>query len=340
VLDILMLAFPGAQLLDVAGPLQMFAGANAELAREVYRIRIAAPDAGAFATSAGVQLVADLSFSQVTKRRLAQTHTLVVAGGSPGVGAELARGAVARIVAGAVGCTPRIASVCSGAFLLAAAGVLDGRRATTHWRSVADLERFRPQATVDGDAIHIEDRGVWTSAGVTAGMDLALAMIEADHGRGLALAVARNHVVFRIRPGGQSQYSAELQAQCSGNARIGRLAERVTHKPRNAWSTEALAAEAGVSQRSLSRLFRASLNVGPAEFVERVRIDLARRRLIETDDLVEAVALGCGFGSLRRMDRAFARAMATSPREFRARFKSNGGLPCPSSPSALSSSRS
>ncbi|MBO0765165.1 MAG: helix-turn-helix domain-containing protein [Hyphomicrobiaceae bacterium] len=323
VLDILMLAFPGAQLLDVTGPLQMFAGANAELAREAYRMRIAAPEAGAFATSSGVRLVADLSFAQVTRRQLARTHTLIAAGGSPGVGVELERGVVARILARAVGRTPRIAAVCSGAFLLAAAGVLDGRRATTHWRLVADLERFRPQIEVDGDAIHIEDRGVWTSAGVTAGMDLALAMIEADHERALALAVARNHVVFRIRPGGQSQYSAELQAQSSRNARIGRLAEKVADKPRNPWSTDVLAAEAGISQRSLSRLFRASLNVGPAEFVERVRIDLARRRLIETDELVEAIALACGFGSLRRMDRAFARAMATSPRDFRARFKSN-----------------
>ena len=226
--NILMLAFPNAQLLDIAGPLQMFAGANDELSRQAYRIAIAAPEAGPFATSSGVRLVADLSFAQVTNRRLARTQTLIAVGGEPGMREELARGAVTQIVARAIGRVPRVASVCSGAFFLAAAGALDGRRATTHWRAVDALKRFRPAVDVDGDAIHVEDRGVWTSAGVTAGMDLALAMIEADHGRDVALAIARRHVIFRIRPGGQSQFSAELAAQSVGNAKIGRLAEKVT----------------------------------------------------------------------------------------------------------------
>src|SRR5262249_30487859 len=162
-----------------------------------------------FATSSGVQLVADVAFAWVTSGRLARTHTLIAAGGNEGVRIELQRGSIARIVANAVGRVPRIASVCSGAFFLAAAGVLAGRRATTHWRAVEALRRFRPGIELDGDAIYVEDKGVWTSAGVTAGMDLALAMIQADHGRAVALAVARRHVVFRIRPGGQSQFSSE-----------------------------------------------------------------------------------------------------------------------------------
>ena len=322
--DVLMLAFPGAQLLDITGPLQMFAGANDGLEEPGYRIQIAAPEAGPFATSSGIRLVADLSFAQVTRRRLARTHTLMVTGGDEGVRTELRRGAITRIVAGAIGRTQRIASVCSGAFFLAAAGVLDGRRATTHWRSVTALARFRPAVQVDPDAIYVQDRGVWTSAGVTAGMDLALAMIEADHGRAVALAIARRHVVFRIRPGGQSQFSSELAAQSAGTSRIGKLVERVTDSPCNNWSTDALASEAGVSLRSLSRLFKAGLGTSPADFVERVRVDLARRRLLETDDHIESIATGCGFGSLRRMDRAFARAIAASPREFRQRFKSKG----------------
>jgi transcriptional regulator GlxA family with amidase domain len=322
---ILLLAFPNGQLLDIAGPLQMFAGANDELRRRFYRIQIAAPQAGAFATSSGVRLVADLSFSQVTNGRLARTDTLMTVGGEPGMRQELARGSITAIVSRAIGRVPRIASVCNGTFFLAAAGALDGRRAATHWSEVDALKRFRPGVIVDGDAIHVEDHGIWTSAGVTAGMDLALAMVDADLGRKVALAIARRHVVFRIRPGGQSQFSAELAAQSAGNPNIQRLAERVTGHPSADWRTDVLAAEAGVSQRSLSRLFRKGLNISPEDFVERVRTDLARRRLLETDENVETIALACGFGSLRRMDRAFARTMAASPTEFRSRFKTNGG---------------
>jgi transcriptional regulator GlxA family with amidase domain len=335
---ILMLAFPHGQLLDITGPLQMFAGANDELRRQAYRMEIAAPEQGPFATSSGVQLVADLSFAQVTNRRLARTHTLLTVGGEPGMRTELARGAVTEIVSRAIRRVPRLASVCSGTFFLAAAGALDGRRAATHWSEIDALRQFRPTVSVDDDAIHIEDRGVWTSAGVTAGMDLALSMIEADHGRAVALAIARRHVVFRIRPGGQSQFSAELAAQSAGNVKIRKLAERITKRPDADWRTDALAAEAGVSLRSLSRLFRSGLNISPADFVERVRIDLARRQLLDTDENVETIAFGCGFGSLRRMDRAFARTIAVSPTEFRARFKTNGAQTCRPSISALSSS--
>jgi transcriptional regulator GlxA family with amidase domain len=316
----------------------MFAGANDELARRAYRIEIAAPRRGSFATSSRVQLVADLSFAQITNRRLARTHTLLAVGGDPGTRPELARGAVTQIVSRAVGRVQRIAAVCSGAFFLAAAGALDGKHATTHWSEIDALRRFRPSVVVEDDAIHVEDGGVWTSAGVTAGMDLALAMIEADLGRTIALAIARRHVVFRIRPGGQSQFSAELTAQSAGNAKLRKLAERITERPHADWRTDALAAEAGVSLRSLSRLFRSDLNVSPADFVKRVRIDLARRRLLDSDERVETIAIACGFGSVRRMDRAFARTIAVSPTEFRARFKTNGEQRCRSSTSALSSS--
>jgi transcriptional regulator GlxA family with amidase domain len=289
-----------------------------------YRIEIAAPQAGPFATSSGVRLVADTSFAQITNKRLVRIHTLITVGGEPGMRQEVARGNATDIVSRAIGRVPRIASVCSGTFFLAAAGALDGRRAATHWSEVEALKRFRPAVLVDGDAIHVEDGGIWTSAGVTAGMDLALAMIEADLGRKVALAIARRHVVFRIRPGGQSQFSAELVAQSADSPKLQKLAEKITTHPRTDWRTDALAAEAGVSRRSLSRLFRAGLNISPADFVERVRTDLARRRLLETNDNVEGIAVACGFGSLRRMDRAFARAMSASPSEFRSRFRTNG----------------
>ena len=335
--DILMLAFPNAQLLDITGPLQMFAGANDQLSGEVYRIQIAAPEVGPFATCSGVRMVAGVSFAQVNDRQLTHTHTLIAAGGSEApVRVELERGAITQIIVNAIGRVPRIASVCSGAFFLAAAGALDGRRAATHWRLVGELKRFRPEVDVDADAVHVEDHGVWTSAGITAGMDLALAMIEADHGRKVALAIAREHVVFRIRPGGQSQFSSELAAQSSGNPKIGSLAVKITENPQNDWRTEVLAFEAGVSQRSLSRLFRMNLNVSPADFVERVRVHLARRQLLETDANIESIALSCGFGSLRRMDRAFARLIAVSPTAFRSRFKTNADKAYRSSTSASS----
>jgi transcriptional regulator GlxA family with amidase domain len=321
---ILLLAFPNGQLLDIAGPLQMFAGANDEAKRRAYDFEIAAPQAGPFATSSGVRLHADLAFADITNRRLARTDTLITVGGDPGMREELARGSTTTIVSRAIGRVPRLASVCSGTFFLAAAGVLDGRRATTHWSEVDALKQFRPEVLVEGDAIHVEDRDVWTSAGVTAGMDLALAMIEADLGREVALALARRFVVFRIRPGGQTQFSAELASQSAGNARVQMLAERVTANPRADWCTDALASELGVSRRSLSRLFRADLKISPADFVERVRTDLARRRLLETDDRVETIAVSCGFGSLRRMDRAFARMITASPTEFRSRFRTHG----------------
>jgi transcriptional regulator GlxA family with amidase domain len=321
---ILLLAFPNGQLLDITGPLQMFAGANDELKRRFYRIKIAAPEAGPFETSSGVRLVADISFAEITNRRLASIGTLIVVGGEPGMRQELVRGSITKIVTSAIGRVPRIASICNGTFFLAAAGALDGRRAATHWSEVEALQRFRPAVLVDGDAIHIEDRGIWTSAGVTAGMDLALAMIEADLGRKVALAIARRHVVFRIRPGGQTQFSAELAAQSAGNPKLQKLTETIAAHPNADWRTELLAAELGVSQRSLSRLFRAELAISPSDFVERVRIDLARRKLLETSENVESIAVICGFGSLRRMDRAFARTISASPTEFRSRFKTNG----------------
>jgi len=322
-----MLAFPDCQMLDVAGPLQMLAGVNDELDRQAYELAIAAPRRGAFKTSSGVSLVADLAMADVRASNLRSTDTLIAAGGEKGLPRALERGEITALVrdAGRRGC--RIVSVCSGAFLLAAAGVLDGRRAATHWRAVERLRQFRPQVAVDGEAIYLRDGNVWTSAGVTAGIDLALALVEADFGRAVALAVARRHVVFRIRPGGQGQFSAELAAQGIRDRRLAKLAERIAEEPQQDWRTDALASAAGVSLRSLSRLFRRELNASPSEFVERVRIDQARRALLDTDAQIESVAVRCGFGSLRRMDRAFARAISATPSEFRARFKPSGAPP-------------
>ena len=321
---ILMLAFPDCQMLDVTGPLQMFAGVNDELGRQAYELVIAAPKRGPFKTSSGVSLVADLAIADVSPARCRTSDTLIAVGGDPGLGRALESGEISALIKAASRRGCRIVSVCTGTFFLAAAGLLDGRRAATHWHYVERLRRFRPEVDVDPEAIYLRDGNVWTSAGVTAGIDLALALIEADFGRPIALAVARRHVVFRIRPGGQGQFSPELAAQGIRDQRLSKLAEKIAEEPQEDWRTDTLAAEAGVSLRSLSRLFRKELNASPSEFVERVRIDQARRALLETEAQIESVAIRCGFGSLRRMDRAFSRAISATPTEFRARFKPPG----------------
>ncbi len=322
-LRIFMLAFPDCQMLDVAGPMQMFAGVNDERGRTEYELRLAAPAGGAFATTSGVRLVADLAFADLRSERFTASDTLIAAGGDTGVRAALATGELTALIRHAANLGARIVSVCTGAFFLAAAGVLDGKRAATHWRAVERLRRFRPAVHVDPKSIYVRDGDVWTSAGVTSGIDLALAIIEADFGREIALAVARRHVVFPIRPGGQAQFSPALAAGGVHDRRLARLAESVAKQPANDWRTDALAAEAGVSLRSLSRLFRRELAASPSSFVERVRIDRARQALLESDAQVETIAVDCGFGSLRRMDRAFARTIAATPTEFRDRFKSH-----------------
>ena len=318
---ILMLAFPDCQLLDIA-PMQIFAGANRALRQQVYELSILAPKRGPFKTSSGVSISADLAYGDLDRTSLGKSDTVIVIGGNPGVGRALESGQIAEFVKQAYRRGARIVSVCNGSHLVAAAGVLDGRRAATHWMEVDRLRRLRPQVDVDDEAIYVRDGNVWTSAGVTAGIDVALAIIEADFGRATALAIARNYVVFRIRPGGQRQYSTELVAQTLRDPRLAKLAERITQRPQEDWRTAALAREAGMSVRSLSRLFRKELNVSPAEFVERARIDRARRDLLDTNAPIKRVAARCGFGTLRRMDRAFARTISATPTEFRARFQS------------------
>jgi transcriptional regulator GlxA family with amidase domain len=228
--SILLLAFPDCQMLDVTGPLQMFAGVNDELDRQAYELVIAAPKRGPFKTSSGISLVADLAIADVPAKCRA-SNTLIAAGGDPGLCRALESGEIASLIKAASRRGTRIVSVCSGTFFLAAAGLLDGRRAATHWRYVERLRLFRPSVDVDHDAIYLRDGNVGTSAGVTAGIDLALALIEADFGRAIALAVAHLHVVFRIRPGGQSQFSPELAAQGIRHYRLSKLAEKIAEEP-------------------------------------------------------------------------------------------------------------
>jgi transcriptional regulator GlxA family with amidase domain len=215
----------------------------------------------------------------------------------------------------------RIASVCTGAFVLAAAGILDDRRATTHWNSCARLAREFPRVRVEADPIFVEDGNVWTSAGVTAGMDLALALVEADLGREVALLTARHLVLFVQRSGGQAQFSAQLGAQLAQRDPLRELQRAIAEQPDGDYRVEQLAERVSMSPRNFARVFRAEVGCSPAAYVERTRLEVARRMLETTALPVDGVARAAGFGTVDTMRRAFARRVGASPTEYRDRFR-------------------
>jgi transcriptional regulator GlxA family with amidase domain len=244
--------------------------------------------------------------------------TLLVAGGE---GAETASADPALIdwVRGRAAEARRVASVCTGAFVLAAAGLLDGRRAATHWKYCNSLAERFPAVRVEPDPIHVCDGGVWTSAGVTAGIDLALALVEEDLGRSVALAVARYLVVFLKRPGGQAQFSAALARQAADD-RFGALHEWINRHLASDLSLSALAGRAGMSERSFSRRYSEATGLTPAHAIERLRVEAARRLLSDTRLPMKRIAQRCGFGSEETMRRSFLRLLAATPQDYRIRF--------------------
>jgi transcriptional regulator GlxA family with amidase domain len=243
--------------------------------------------------------------------------TLIVAGGS-GVYAACENGALVGWIKARSKAARRIASVCSGAFLLATAGLLDGRRAVTHWRRCGEFARRFPAVHLEPDPIFIRDGNIWTSAGVTAGIDLALALVEEDLGRAIALAVARHLVVFLKRPGGQAQFSATLALQ-HGDARFERLHAWIAENLRRDLSIASLADAAGMSERSFVRHYRRATGRTPARAVEQVRAEAARH-LLELGRPVKRVAAHCGYGSEETMRRSFLRLLGATPQAYRERF--------------------
>ena len=312
-----ILAFPAVQLLDVAGPLQVFATANEIAARAgrppPYAPRVVAAGGPGLATSSGLGLqVAPLPPVG------AALDTLIVAGG-PGVHAAAADPGLVDWVRGRTDRARRTASVCTGAFLLAGTGVLDGRRAVTHWSHCAEFARRFPAVRVEPDPIFVRDGAVWTSAGVSAGIDLALALVEADLGGAAALAVARHLVVFLKRPGGQAQFSAVLSLQAAED-RFGALHAWIDAHLGDDLSLPVLAERAGMSERSFSRRYRDETGQTPARAVERLRVEAARRLLSEAGLPVKRIAVRCGFGSEETMRRSFLRLLSVTPGDYRARF--------------------
>jgi len=313
-----ILAFRDVQLLDVAGPLQVFATAN-DLTRAAGRPGpyepIVVADGKLAMSSAGL----GLRTRPLTKARL-PLDTLIIAGGF-GVHPACADRRLIGWIKARAKIARRVASVCSGAFLLATAGLLDGRRAATHWSRCREFAERFPHVRLEPDPIFVQDGNVWTSAGITAGIDLALALVEADLGREIALAVARQLVVFLKRPGGQAQFSATLALQ-HGNARFEGLHAWIADNLNGDLSVAALAGASGMSERSFVRHYRLATGMTPARAVEQIRVEAARRTL-ELGLPVKRVAARCGFGSEETMRRSFLRLLGASPRAYRERFSSS-----------------
>jgi transcriptional regulator GlxA family with amidase domain len=310
-----IVAFPTVQSLDVAGPAEVFSQAG-------YAVEIIAGDGEPFRASNGITLVPDRSLAACR----GAIDTLVVAGGR-GVRAAAADERLISWLRLAARRSRRVTSVCTGAFLLARAGLLDGRRATTHWAACAALARMYPTVSVEPDPIFVRDGNVYTSAGVTAGIDLALALVEEDLGAPTALEVARNLVLFVRRPGGQAQFSATLAGQAAARPGIRELQAWICEHLDADLSVPALAERALMSPRNFSRVFAQQVGSAPGAFVESVRVERARTLLETTDLQVDEVARACGFGTVETLRRAFARRVRVSPSEYRERFAAANVIP-------------
>jgi len=317
---VLMLGFENAQILDVTGPFQILEAARTRSGEPAYEIELIAPERGPFRTSCGLTLTAMRGIDEIGDDELGLVHSLLVAGGM-GTRNLVHDARVIGFIRRAAARTKRTVSVCTGALLLAGAGLLDGKRAATHWAFAEALRRDFPKVEVDPDAIYVRAGKIWTSAGVTAGMDLALALVEEDLGRETALAIARHLVMFLMRPGGQSQFSAQLAAQGVSDERIARVCAHIVGNPRDDLSVPTLAAHAHMSERTFARRFAEATGLTPAQFVERARLDEARRRLTEGSAPVETVAHHAGFGQAERMRRAFLRHLGVTPNRYRERFQ-------------------
>lgn len=311
-----LLAFPRVQILDVTGPLQVFATANEIVCGSVppYVIHLVSQAGGAVASSSGVELLA-----RALPPLGSTLDTLIIAGG-PGIEAAAADDALVDWVRGRAHQARRFASVCTGAVLLATSGVLDGRQVATHWSLCAELARRFPSIQVQSDPIFVNDGPAWTSAGVTAGIDLALALVEEDLGRMTALAVARYLVVFLKRPGGQAQFSVALALQDDG--RFDTLHGWIGAHLSGDLSLKLLADRAGMSERSFSRHYVEATGRTPARAIETLRVEAARSLLLDSRLPIKRVAQRCGFGSEETMRRSFLRLLAATPQDYRARFGS------------------
>jgi transcriptional regulator GlxA family with amidase domain len=316
--EVVVVAFDGLQLLDLAGPVEVLRTATRLGASPPYRTVIATPDGEPARSESGVSVAADVSLADLARSR-ARVDTLVVVGGE-GTRSMVDDGGFLADLAAVAGRVPRVTSVCTGAWLLAAAGLLDGYEATTHWAWCDALAERHDGVQVRPDRIYVRDRDRWTSAGVTAGVDLFLALVEADHGAELAHHAAGWLVVFVQRPGGQSQFSAQLRAQRASTTSVADLQAWLADHLDEDLGVDALAARVGMSPRTFARVFRRETGRTPAAFVEELRVEAARRLLETTDLTVAAVARRVGVKHAETLHRAFHRRLGTTPDRYRQHF--------------------
>jgi transcriptional regulator GlxA family with amidase domain len=315
-MHIAILAFPRFQLLDVTGPADVFAEAARQLGDPAaYQVQMIGMQEGMLESSSGLRLGIDATVAMHRE----PIDTLLVAG-SPNIEDMTSDAYLQDWLRNQSRTVRRYGSVCTGAFVLAATGLLDGKRVTTHWNAAARLAAEYPRARVEADAIYVQDGKLFTSAGVTAGMDLALAMVEEDHGRELALRVARELVMFLKRPGGQSQFSAHLAAQTAERSGVREVQDYILANLKDDLSVPVLASRSGMSPRSFARIFRSESGTTPAEFVENARIDAARRLAEESDVPAKRLADAVGYANVEGFRRAFSRRLGVSLMEYRRRF--------------------
>ena len=310
---VVFVVFDGMKLLDVAGPAEVFAEANQFGAS--YQVVMASVDGRDAVTSVGTRIAVSTSIGAVKS-----ADTVVVSGGDDLVGRPIDPQLVAAVKA-LRPLTRRMASICTGSFILAQTGMLDGHRATTHWRHTGLLSRAFPRITVEPDAIFVRDGDIYTSAGVSAGIDLALALVEDDHGADLVRDVARSLVVYLKRAGGQSQFSALVESPPPERSQLRALTETIAANPGANHTVKTLAAQASLSTRQLTRLFQSELGTTPARYVEMIRIDAARSALDAGRSVADSARLA-GFGSAETLRRVFVSQLGISPRAYRERFKS------------------
>lgn len=319
-LTIALLVFPDCVLLDLAGPMEVFQTACSLAEREgrppPYRVVTVAARRESVRTRAGLAFTPDATLADT----IDPVDTLLVVGGR-GVHEATRDAALLDWLRAVAARARRVGSICTGAYLLAAAGLLDGRRAATHWRECANLAAAYPTITVDGDSIFVEDRGVYTSAGVSAGIDLALALVEEDCGHACALAVARQLVLFLKRPGCQSQLSVFLAAQAAERSPIRAVQDWALQNLAADLSIQALADRAAMSPRNFARVFHRETGQTPGHFVETARLEAARHALESSDAPLEIVAAECGFPSAETLRRVFQRRLGVAPRAYRQRFR-------------------